>query len=287
MQWGAGAIGHAEWTGAPLSAVLEKAGLRANAVEVLFEGADRGIPPIDSASTFEVTGIKVDVLAANGEKAREEGWREAQQKGWKALWAKTNQRPVSEAPTLSDSTLDNLVSSIVVEREQIGPNRYIATLGVLFDRTRAGELLGFAGQVRRSAPMLLIHGNPFTHLSWHKFAPRLAKEFTVVAIDLRGYGYSSKPPGGEKPESAPTGKLKVIGDLTIRGITKRVELDLTGPTAPVDDGSGHLHMGVAASATIDRTDFGMSGYQGMVGNSVALTIDAELVQTSAGAANKP
>ena len=30
-------------------------------------------------------------------------------------------------------------------------------------------------------PLLLMHGNPFTHLSWHKFAPRLAKEFTVVA----------------------------------------------------------------------------------------------------------
>jgi haloacetate dehalogenase len=45
-------------------------------------------------------------------------------------------------------------------------------------------------------PLLLLHGNPFTHLSWHKFAPRLAKEFTVVATDLRGYGDSSKPPGG-------------------------------------------------------------------------------------------
>src|ERR1700749_3954902 len=47
-------------------------------------------------------------------------------------------------------------------------------------------------------PVLLIHGNPFTHLSWHKFAPRLAKEFTVVCIDLRGYGGSSKAPGGDK-----------------------------------------------------------------------------------------
>ena len=37
-------------------------------------------------------------------------------------------------------------------------------------------------------PLLLLHGNPFTHLSWHKFAPRLAQEFTVVATDLRGYG---------------------------------------------------------------------------------------------------
>jgi haloacetate dehalogenase len=46
-------------------------------------------------------------------------------------------------------------------------------------------------------PVLLMHGNPFTHLSWHKFAPRLAQEFTVVATDLRGYGDSEKPPGGE------------------------------------------------------------------------------------------
>ena len=43
-------------------------------------------------------------------------------------------------------------------------------------------------------PLLLLHGNPFTHLSWHKFAPRLAREFTVVATDLRGYGDLSKPP---------------------------------------------------------------------------------------------
>src|SRR5262249_42737729 len=47
-------------------------------------------------------------------------------------------------------------------------------------------------------PVLLMHGNPFTHLSWHKFAPRLAQEFTVVATDLRGYGDSDKPPGGDR-----------------------------------------------------------------------------------------
>jgi DMSO/TMAO reductase YedYZ molybdopterin-dependent catalytic subunit len=42
VQWGAGAIGHAEWTGVPLRLVLEQAGIAAPAVEVLFEGADRG-----------------------------------------------------------------------------------------------------------------------------------------------------------------------------------------------------------------------------------------------------
>jgi haloacetate dehalogenase len=49
----------------------------------------------------------------------------------------------------------------------------------------------------KGPPVLLMHGNPFTHLSWHKIAPRLAQEFTVVATDLRGYGDSSKPPGGD------------------------------------------------------------------------------------------
>lgn len=46
-------------------------------------------------------------------------------------------------------------------------------------------------------PLLLLHGNPLTHASWHKIAPSLARHFTVVAPDLRGYGDSSKPPGGE------------------------------------------------------------------------------------------
>jgi len=42
-------------------------------------------------------------------------------------------------------------------------------------------------------PLLLLHGIPETHLMWHKIAPRLARDFTVVATDLRGYGDSSKP----------------------------------------------------------------------------------------------
>jgi haloacetate dehalogenase len=45
-------------------------------------------------------------------------------------------------------------------------------------------------------PLLLLHGNPLTHVMWHKVAPRLAQDFTVIAADLRGYGDSSKPDGG-------------------------------------------------------------------------------------------
>jgi haloacetate dehalogenase len=46
-------------------------------------------------------------------------------------------------------------------------------------------------------PLLLLHGNPLTHVSWHKIAPSLCQSFTVIAPDLRGYGDSSKPSGGD------------------------------------------------------------------------------------------
>lgn len=45
-------------------------------------------------------------------------------------------------------------------------------------------------------PLLLLHGHPQTHVTWHKVAPVLAGRFTVVAPDLRGYGDSAKPGGG-------------------------------------------------------------------------------------------
>ncbi|WP_460451131.1 alpha/beta fold hydrolase [Alsobacter sp. SYSU BS001988] len=62
-------------------------------------------------------------------------------------------------------------------------------------RTRGAEIeVAVAGD---GPPLLLIHGNPLTLVSWHKVAPTLARSFTVVAMDLRGYGDSSKPDGGE------------------------------------------------------------------------------------------
>lgn len=141
----------------PLAVILVAATLAAaGIVYAQLEGADRGVPPIDSASTLEITGIQVDVTAETSEKARHEGWRQAQLKGWKALWAKTNGRPITEAPDLSEAALSAMVSGIIIEQEQIGPKRYIATLGLLFDRARTGQLLGISGPVRRSAPMLVV-----------------------------------------------------------------------------------------------------------------------------------
>ena len=122
-----------------------------------LESTDRGILPLATSDTLEIDGIHVDVTAADAQTARYTGWRTAQRDGFKALWAKMHNAPASEAPSLPDGTLDQIVSSINVEREQIGPNRYIADLGVQFDRARAAQYLGVEGaQTERSAPMLLI-----------------------------------------------------------------------------------------------------------------------------------
>ncbi len=122
-----------------------------------LESGDRGILPLDSSGTLEIGGIHVDVGGPDAMSARYAGWKIAQREGFKALWAKMHNAPASEAPNLPDATLDDIVASINVEREQIGPNRYIADLGVLFDRARAAAYLGVeGGEVRRSVPMLLI-----------------------------------------------------------------------------------------------------------------------------------
>lgn len=119
-----------------------------------IEGGERGVPPIDSSSSFEVSGIEVDVYGPDADAARLAGWREAQRRGWQALWARTHGG--ARGPTLGDSALDGIVAGIIVEEEQIGPRRYIARLGVLFDRARAGGILGTSGNLLRSAPMLVI-----------------------------------------------------------------------------------------------------------------------------------
>ena len=50
-------------------------------------------------------------------------------------------------------------------------------------------------------PLLLLHGYPQTHVMWHRIAPQLSERFTVVAVDLRGYGDSGKPPDAVNHES--------------------------------------------------------------------------------------
>ena len=62
------------------------------------------------------------------------------------------------------------------------------------DNSYAIQTKYFARSGGSGPPLLLLHGNPQTHVMWHAVAPALAEHFTVVATDLTGYGMSSKPP---------------------------------------------------------------------------------------------
>jgi haloacetate dehalogenase len=67
-----------------------------------------------------------------------------------------------------------------------------------FERVRVdtGEATINAVHGGTGPPVLLLHGFPQTSAMWHRVAPALARRYTVVAADLRGYGDSSRPPGG-------------------------------------------------------------------------------------------
>ena len=75
-------------------------------------------------------------------------------------------------------------------------------------RVSAGEINLVSGGA--GAPLLLLHGYPQTHAMWHKIAPVLAKSFTVVCADLRGYGDSVKPPSAD--DHAPYSKRAMAQD---------------------------------------------------------------------------
>ncbi len=84
------------------------------------------------------------------------------------------------------------------------------------------------------------------------------------------------------PESA--GKFKLIGDMTMHGVTKEVTFDVEGPATPIKDAKGNLHTGATATTTLNRKDFGLvwnktlDGGGVMVGDEVAITVEVELAQ---------
>jgi len=108
---------------------------------------DRGIVPVASTSDIQINDIEVNSTGSSAQEARSKGWEEAARLAWKK----------AGGPSMDDGSIQSMVSAVVIQREQIGPRRYIATLGVVFDRARAGQYLGgtTSGQAH-SAPLLVI-----------------------------------------------------------------------------------------------------------------------------------
>lgn len=87
----------------------------------------------------------------------------------------------------------------------------------------------------------------------------------------------------KRAETAGEGKFKLVGDLTLRGVTKEVTLDVEGPSAPIT-AQGKVRRGATATTKLNRQDFGVSwsrnidGGGVVVGDEVTVTLELELVQ---------
>ena len=88
----------------------------------------------------------------------------------------------------------------------------------------------------------------------------------------------------KKVEKASDGHYRVIGDLTIHGVTKEAVLDVSGSPTPMQDPFGNTKLGGSATTRINRKDFGLNwsksldGGGVMLGDDVDITIDVELLK---------
>jgi haloacetate dehalogenase len=83
--------------------------------------------------------------------------------------------------------------------------------GFQLDRVDVGEVTLRVRYGGEGAPVVLLHGHPRTHTTWHRVAPQLAGSFFVVCPDLRGYGQSTLPP--DAPGHAQSSKRAMAGDV--------------------------------------------------------------------------
>jgi hypothetical protein len=131
-------------------------GLRAADAKPKEKDEDGTPTAIGGGGGLVVGGVDVDVGGRTAGDARLNGWREAQRRAWPVLWARMSGLAPTTAPRLADGALDGIVSAIEVEREQIGPTRYVARLAIVFDRARASAYLGSYAALASSPPFLLM-----------------------------------------------------------------------------------------------------------------------------------
>ena len=82
----------------------------------------------------------------------------------------------------------------------------------------------------------------------------------------------------KRVEEAGAGKLKVVGDITIHGVTKEAVLDVEGPSDAMKDPWGNMRMGASGTTKINRKDFGVNGATGVVGDEITITLDIEMIR---------
>ncbi len=108
------------------------------------------------SSAYVIGGIAVDTAGKTTYEARLTAYRVARARAWPILWSRLTGMGEAAAPRLGDGALGQMVAAIEIEGEQFSTTRYIATLGVVFDRARAGRALAGTAGALHSGPMLLL-----------------------------------------------------------------------------------------------------------------------------------
>ncbi len=102
-----------------------------------------------------------------------------------------------------------------------------------------------------------------------------AEKFPKITFESRGVGRRQD------------GVIEIVGDLTIRGTTRVVALEVEGPTAEHADPWGNIRMGASATTSIKRSDFGMTWNSlletggVLVGDEIKINLDVELIKGKA------
>lgn len=92
----------------------------------------------------------------------------------------------------------------------------------------------------------------------------------------------------KRVEPKGAGRFALVGDLTIKGVTREVTLDVEGPTPEIKDPGGNIRIGASATTKINRQDFGVSWNRALdaggvvVGDEVAITLDLSLIRKGPG-----
>jgi haloacetate dehalogenase len=90
--------------------------------------------------------------------------------------------------------------------------------GFAIDDVDVGDVVLRVRHGGHGPPVVLLHGHPRTHATWHRVAPRLSQRHTVVCPDLRGYGRSTLPP--DEPDHAQSSKRAMANDVL--GLMRRL-----------------------------------------------------------------
>jgi haloacetate dehalogenase len=93
----------------------------------------------------------------------------------------------------------------------LGGRECLVFEGFALEYVDVGEVTLRVRHGGQGSPVVLLHGHPRTHTTWHRLAPRLADYFFVVCTDLRGYGQSTLPP--DAPQHAQSSKRAMAGDV--------------------------------------------------------------------------